>query len=570
MHIEKLMWWGGDYKNLGSPTKYTAEQVDAINSVPGLSFKQYGDDPVEGYIVYPSHQSVESSLETLCEEYNRAYRDEHDPYLLATKLQRGLVSIHPFNDYNGRLSRLLMNWSLRGEGLPPAFLENPDLDLTTSEENWLSQLQKGSADYARIERAKEEAKKVGFDVPADVFGLELPRTFYRYAYRHYEKAPMQRRLGIALDHYKIKTFLENFNSEHLKFLEEAYATTIVESSKPFIAYGSWETRDHREIGVGQGGLIPESYIECQETYDLVDPRKLGFIRERYFVNDGVDSACKVYRGGVCEPDLALPPILRFFIQPLGATSSYEVNLASGVSMTSISRIDRAKNAETLRNYNHMLGETYLARNPVRKHPVGISLKAKYKGYGGGVLREFVRSISGFRLQDTMKRHSKDGTSPFVSVSFSGGTAENFIYSDFGEGPYGGFVVETRLPKTGKLFNIGRLEEPDSFADLPMIKTYNPKLLGGKDELDTFWNYSEQEVLIPGSLDPAGIEKVFYRPRAKAVDAEGNADRTKDVIASRFSLPEDPDGFYVRVITGGINTVYRYAGGTEFQKIDGII
>ena len=447
--------------------------------------------------------------------------------------------------------------------MPPAFLENPDLDLTTSQESWLLQVQKGSADYARVERAKAEAKRVGFDMPADVFGLELPRTFYRYAYRHYEKPPMQRRLGIALDHHNIKAFLERFNSEHLRFLDEAYATTTVESSKPFIAYGSWETRDQKKIGVAQGGLILESYIECQETYDLADPCKSGFIRERYFVNDGVDSACKVYRGGVCEPDLALPQILKFFIQPLGATSSYEVNLACGVSMTSITSVDSNKKAETLRNYNYMLGETYLARHPVRRYSIDTSLKAKYKGYGGGVLREFVRSVRGFRLQDTMKRHSNDGISPFVSASFSGGTAENFIYSDFGEGPYGGFVVEARLPKTGKLFNIGRLEEPDSFGEVPMIKTYNPKLLGGKDVPDTFWNYSEQEVLIPGGVDPSGIEKVFYRPRAKVVDADGNADRTKDIIASRFSLPEDPAGFYVRVVAGDTSTVYRYVGGSIF-------
>jgi len=409
-------------------------------------------------------------------------------------------------------------------------------------------------------------------MPADVFGLELPRTFYRYAYRHYEKPPMQRRLGIALDHHNIKAFLERFNSEHLRFLDEAYATTTVESSKPFIAYGSWETRDQKKIGVAQGGLIPESYIECQETYDLADPCKSGFIRERYFVNDGVDSACRVYRGGVCEPDLALPQILKFFIQPLGATSSYEVNLACGVSMTSITSVDSNKKAETLRNYNYMLGETYLARHPVRRYSIDTSLKAKYKGYGGGILREFVRSVRGFRLQDTMKGHSDNyGISPFVSASFSGGIAEDYIHSDFGEGPYGGFVVEARLPKTGKLFNIGRLEEqPDSFGEVPMIKTYNPKLLGGKDVPDIFWNYSEQEVLIPGGIDPSGIEKVFYRPRAKVVDADGNADRTKDIIASRFSLPEDPAGFYVRVVAGDASTVYHYVGGSEFQKMDGII
>jgi len=143
---------GGDYKNLGAPTKYTIDQVEAIKSIPGLSFRQYGDDPVEGYIVYPPHQSIGGLLTEICEEYNRALKDDHDPYLVATRFQRGLVSTHPFNDYNGRLSRLLMNWSLRGEGLPPAFLENPDLDLTTSQESWLLQVQKGSADYARVER----------------------------------------------------------------------------------------------------------------------------------------------------------------------------------------------------------------------------------------------------------------------------------------------------------------------------------------------------------------------------------------------------------------------------------
>jgi len=46
------------------------------------------------------------------------------PIELAARTYQRLVSVHPFPDGNGRTSRLVMDYVLRSNGLPPAALDD--------------------------------------------------------------------------------------------------------------------------------------------------------------------------------------------------------------------------------------------------------------------------------------------------------------------------------------------------------------------------------------------------------------------------------------------------------------
>lgn len=68
---------------------------------------------------YPCHRCVPSNMDDIVKEYNRRYsQPNHDPYQLASWLLFQVISLHPFEDGNGRLCRLLWCYSLMRDGLP--------------------------------------------------------------------------------------------------------------------------------------------------------------------------------------------------------------------------------------------------------------------------------------------------------------------------------------------------------------------------------------------------------------------------------------------------------------------
>lgn len=76
-----------------------------------------------GQHVYPSHECVPENMSKIVHEYNRRMSQPHDMYQLASWLHFKVVSLHPFEDGNGRISRLLWCYSLMRDGLPfPAIL----------------------------------------------------------------------------------------------------------------------------------------------------------------------------------------------------------------------------------------------------------------------------------------------------------------------------------------------------------------------------------------------------------------------------------------------------------------
>ncbi len=77
-----------------------------------------------GEHVFPFHQTIHAAMPRILDEYNsRVSSTDHDPYELAGWLFSEVVSLHPFKDGNGRLSRLLWCYSLMKDGHPfPAVL----------------------------------------------------------------------------------------------------------------------------------------------------------------------------------------------------------------------------------------------------------------------------------------------------------------------------------------------------------------------------------------------------------------------------------------------------------------
>ena len=68
---------------------------------------------------FPDHHCVPTEMSSIVREYNSRLSDpSHDPYQLASWLLYEVISLHPFEDGNGRLCRLLWSYSLMRDGLP--------------------------------------------------------------------------------------------------------------------------------------------------------------------------------------------------------------------------------------------------------------------------------------------------------------------------------------------------------------------------------------------------------------------------------------------------------------------
>ncbi len=73
------------------------------------------------------HESVPSCMSKLVKEYNDKFGGEHHPFELAGWLLMEMLQIHPFEDGNGRISRLLWCYSLQKDRLPFPVIPFPGL-----------------------------------------------------------------------------------------------------------------------------------------------------------------------------------------------------------------------------------------------------------------------------------------------------------------------------------------------------------------------------------------------------------------------------------------------------------
>ena len=72
-----------------------------------------------GYHHFPPAFSVRPALVWMLEQYNQRVQDlEEDPFVLSAWLSYEFVTIHPFDDGNGRMCRLLLSMVLLSRGVP--------------------------------------------------------------------------------------------------------------------------------------------------------------------------------------------------------------------------------------------------------------------------------------------------------------------------------------------------------------------------------------------------------------------------------------------------------------------
>ena len=82
-----------------------------------------------GQTSYPNFQKVEGMVKALCEDLEKKINKVNtapEIYDMAFDFHFDLVSIHPFADGNGRVSRLIMNYLLMYQGETPAIIHKED------------------------------------------------------------------------------------------------------------------------------------------------------------------------------------------------------------------------------------------------------------------------------------------------------------------------------------------------------------------------------------------------------------------------------------------------------------
>lgn len=166
---------------------FTDKEIAAVEANPYLEYLSPETVPLRhGGIEYriSSPEAIRDELQSLSTWYNNARNEpDADPYRLAAELQQRFVSIHPWSDYNGRVSRLLMNWSLENDGLPPSAVADFNQDLFSTLDEWADDVRAGSDAFG--ERA-ERLEHLGDTAdPISVFGLEREHEHYldRYGRR---------------------------------------------------------------------------------------------------------------------------------------------------------------------------------------------------------------------------------------------------------------------------------------------------------------------------------------------------------------------------------------------------
>jgi len=139
-------------------------------------FMPSGEPKQCGFVTYLDYNEIPSALlqwATSINQATQAWRTHptaaEDPLLVAARAQRWFVSIHPFNDGNGRISRYIMDLLITSLGLPAPLLANMDHDIYTPESKWADEIANGIMKTIRVmERCAVNSKIDGCNVVSEV------------------------------------------------------------------------------------------------------------------------------------------------------------------------------------------------------------------------------------------------------------------------------------------------------------------------------------------------------------------------------------------------------------------
>jgi Fic family protein len=120
---------------LKEPYERPAQTADGIPTVRRIAVGEYKTSPNHvltrtGEMFYfASPEETPAKMAELMAWYNEnVNKEDTNAVLFATEFHYRFIRIHPFDDGNGRLARLLMNFILMLKGYPPAIIKTEDKD----------------------------------------------------------------------------------------------------------------------------------------------------------------------------------------------------------------------------------------------------------------------------------------------------------------------------------------------------------------------------------------------------------------------------------------------------------
>ncbi len=110
-----------------------------------------------GYLVYAEPGEVDQQMAAWMTYMNRAFDimsqengTVHDPLVAVSRIQRWFISIHPYEDGNGRMSRYFVDYILRSFNLPSPIIRDFDDDLYFTSQQWAQEIGDGIVRAVKI------------------------------------------------------------------------------------------------------------------------------------------------------------------------------------------------------------------------------------------------------------------------------------------------------------------------------------------------------------------------------------------------------------------------------------
>lgn len=430
---------------------------------------------------------------------------------IAAQLQRRFVSIHPFNDGNGRSSRAIMNWYLEKVGLNGAMIERNDIDLTLSESEWELEVDNGVERYGEILHERNK----GLSLREKLFPLD-ELIFYDEVVSQEYPAPEETR-----DHDMCHAYLDFFYDRRswikVKGLGRTRERIKYDSDVKTRKYGFDESgkgyfAEKQDQGRDSGGLIPEGFYK--NAFDT-RPEAQAVIREKYYLPDR-----EVFRGGTLPRKNIEDPhdFLKMFTGVPSFNAGYRVITAQNMNGDTLKSVDLLQVEQTMIDYNELLLHDYeqrtsltplpspkqlpqreqtlserVSRIPGRDSLIAKALLKRYKE--GAYLRGLLQAHT-LGITDGPKYINYDfWMSPGVSVTEDLSTAEHFSNPNTNQGKVG-VLMKVALPRYGKIYTPGA-------SDIKVMQ--DPKDGEGPYAVDP-----EQEWVIMGAISPNSVNEVMVK------------------------------------------------------------